>query len=164
MSSDSYFKSLKIEGPNIFSRMEIIAEDNAFKKFSNPLPKRNASLDEISLAAINLYASTHDNFEALHVVTSAHALRVVRPFISDFDKALRFYWQAVCAVYITIGCPQIAPIIEEASLPEWDSILEKACLSNNDHVIKFVYTCWEEERHYKRSLYRHYAAKKVGLF
>jgi len=163
ITKDPYLKNLKVKGSNIFTRMEIVGEDRNFKRFSNSLPKREIALEEISLAAIKLYASTNDNFEALHVVTSSHALRVLKPYFLNFDGCLRFYWQAVCAVYITIGSPEISEVKKEGLLPEWNIILEKACLSNNDHIIKFAYSCWEEEKCYGGTLYRQCASKKVGL-
>jgi hypothetical protein len=163
MHNDLNLRKLKIDAPNIFSRMLYVARNEAFLPYLNSLNSSQTNLKDIAGLALNLYLSSDDDFTALHVVTSAHALRLLQNFFPSFDTCLSVYWQALCAAYVTIDMPEIKSHALQKDLPSWQDIFEKACSSHNDHVIKFVYTCSEEEKYYQNPLYRQAAALKAGL-
>lgn len=65
---------------------------------------------------------------------------------------------------MTIGCPKLAkPVAQPTTLPTWEKIFDIAKKSTNDHVIKFIYTAFEEFNFYQIELYHLAAAKKSGL-
>ena len=57
-------------------------------------------------ASLALYAGTMD-FCALHALTGSHWLRIVWPALPDPDLALRYFWQAIAALYPKIGFPDL---------------------------------------------------------
>jgi broad specificity phosphatase PhoE len=85
-------------------------------------------------------------FTTLHLVTSAHAMRVLLPWLDASDRAtaLADYVQAFAAGWATLPGSAAAPI-EGAPLP-WPELIARAIESNNDHVIKLVDSCRELER------------------
>jgi hypothetical protein len=110
-----------------------------------------------------LYANTYD-FTMLHAVTSNHALRLVLTYIQDKEQAFLSYWNALLAAYVTLHCPIIKELrISENDLPDWEEIFSRAIQSSDEHVIKFVYTCFEESQIYDNPAYQSLAAEKVGL-
>ena len=113
------------------------------------------------MAAIRIYASTN-NFTALHLVTTTHALRLLAPFLSNPNEALRYYWQAVCAAYISIGAPVVIDVnLSKFTVIPWNDIFSEAVKNNDDHVIKLVYSCYMEDKIYHNSPYNYVAAKAV---
>lgn len=85
-------------------------------------------------------------FTTLHLVTSAHAMRVLLPWLDADDRtaALAHYTQAFAAGWATLPDGAGVPI-EAAPLP-WPELVARAIESDNDHVIKLVDACRELER------------------
>jgi hypothetical protein len=96
-------------------------------------------------------------------VTAVHALRVVSPLLGDPAAANRWLLQAIGATYVALGTPELSPegARAEANAPSWEAIATAAAASNDEHVIKFAYTCREEATAYARPLYRSFAAKRA---
>ena len=110
---------------------------------------------------LDVYASTGD-FTALHAVTSTHAFRVLTPFMADAELALRYHWQALAAAYIGIGTPKIDATAHDAP-PPWDEILARAIASEDEHTVKLVETCRQEQLARGGDLYAIVAARKAGV-
>ena len=157
----------------IFDRFVAISRLPDFSRVvGEVLPATDASLTGIAACAATLYASTRD-FTALHTVTATHAMRILAPLLGDSDVecAARHLLQAVGAAYVSIGTPSLLSREEVESLTHgaspsiasWDAIAAAAVASDDEHVIKFVYTCREEDAAYGRPLYRLLAAKKARL-
>ncbi len=128
---------------------------------------RDVTVPSLAEAAAALYAAA-PNFASLHVVTSAHALRVLSPFLDDPAAASRWLLQAFGAVYVAMGTPALKPDedrarAEASAPPSWEAIANAAAASNDEHVIKMVYTCREEAGAYRQPIYQSFAAKKAGL-
>ena len=62
--------------------------------------------DKVAAASLALFAATMD-FCALHALTGTHWLRILRPVLPDPDLALRYFWQAIAALYPKIGFPDL---------------------------------------------------------
>ena len=112
------------------------------------------TLQRLATLAANLYARS-GNFTALHLVTSAHALRVLLPFIEEPVPALRAYWRAFAAgVAGSNAEPDELP-----PLHDWGRIVEFALASSDDHVIKLVDACREETAAYGGDAWRRAASR-----
>jgi hypothetical protein len=164
LSQDSHFQKKHYFGNNIFSRIAEVDADPHFRNFACRLAiKPKAFQATLAKTVLMLYANTYD-FTMLHAVTSNHALRLVLPYIQDKEQVFLFYWNALLAAYITIHCPIIKELrIAENDLPAWEKIFPRAVQSSDEHVVKFVYTCFEESQIYDNPAYQSLAAEKVGL-
>ena len=157
-------RDYKPEGYGVFRRMKSVSEQSEFSSFYNSFELNDNSIEQMAEILIKLYLSTNDSFTALHAVTSCHALRVISNCVGSVPESLlRYYWEAIGTAYIDIGLPKLDESSVKDNLPSWDEIKKAACLSTNDHVIKLVYTCYEEFHHYKNPLYQLAASKKVKL-
>lgn len=127
----------------IFESMRIAAQGHDFDHLIKPLKIGNDTLSRLSRLAATLYAAS-GNFTVLHLVTSCHAVRVLLPFIGDPQPALHAYWRAFAAGYIASGVSDTGA----ANLRSWDAIIAAAIASDDEHVVKLVDSCQEEERAY----------------
>lgn len=135
------------EGRSITARIKSIAADPDFEKALRAPPAGPALLDRLARFSIELYWQKAD-FTILHMVTGIHAARVLLAQLpaSCADRLALAMWPALCAAYVSAGAPQSIrpePPYESAAWPE---IFERAIKSDDDHVIKLVYTCSEEAR------------------
>ena len=152
----------------IFERLRAVASIPEFAPVSAAaLASRDVSLASLADAAAVLYAST-PNLTSLHAVTAAHALRVLSPLLEDRSVAARYLLHAFAAVYVSMGAPPLLSVAERArmeasAVASWEAIASAAVASDDEHVIKLVYTCREEGAAYSRPLYRVLAAKKARL-
>ena len=125
----------------IFQRMQAAAREPHFQAVVDTLQVHESTLTQLALLAAQAYAAS-GNFTALHLVTSAHAMRVLLPCVDEPLPALQGYWRAfaaaVCASGMTVGtAPTPRP---------WPELVAAAMASDDDHVIKLVDTCREEVR------------------
>lgn len=119
------------------------------------IPK-DLSLKTVASLALSIYSQSDDNFTWLHLVTSAHALRIVLPYFDNSEKVLEYYYMALIFATLTIKESLLLESrldLKEESY-EMNSILDKALLSNDDHSIKLAYSCSEEYREYWDELYK----------
>ena len=138
----------------IFERMQAAAALPAFAPTVAQLRVDVGTLERLSTLAAGLYARS-GNFTALHLVTSAHALRVLLPFIEGPVPVLRAYWRAFAAgVAGSNAEPEELP-----PLLEWPRIVEFALASSDDHVIKLVDACREETEAYGGDAWRRAASR-----
>ena len=82
------------------------------------------------------------------MVTATHALRILLPYLNPTLKslALGYFWQALLAAAITFKTPALdSPPLTDLNMA-WDDIFILACQSTDDHVLKLVYTCYEESK------------------
>ena len=127
----------------IFESMRIAAQGRDFAQLIKPLKVDSDTLGRLGRLAATLYAAS-GNFTVLHLVTSCHAVRVLLPFIGDQQAALHVYWRAYAAGYIASGLGDRGT----AKLRPWDEIIAAAIASDDEHVVKLVDSCREEERAY----------------
>lgn len=141
----------------IFQRMADAALDPALHEAVASVAIDDGSPERLARLAARAYALSGD-FTALHLVTSAHAMRVLARFFEPEWRATgwRWYWQAFAAAVVAAGMrANAAP-----ALRPWSQIVEAAIESSDDHLIKLVYSCREEERAYGGSDW-HLAASRA---
>lgn len=127
----------------IFERMAAAAALPAFVQTVAQLRVDASTLPRLAELAATLYARSGD-FTVLHLVTSAHAMRVLLPFVEEPLPAVRAYWRAFAA---GVAATDLEPE-ELAPLSAWERIIEFALASDDEHVIKLVDTCREETAAY----------------
>jgi hypothetical protein len=98
------------------------------------------------------------NFTVLHLVTSGHALRTLRPWLDA--EASGHYADAFAAAWLSARTdPAQAPLADPGW--DWPAIVQRAVAQDDDHVIKLVHSCLEEEQAYGGPDWRHAAALVV---
>ncbi|MCX6119044.1 MAG: questin oxidase family protein [Proteobacteria bacterium] len=133
------FLGFRPEAPNIARRMELIARLARFRQICAGLNVEIATYENIAPLVLELFAQTND-FTALHAVTATHAYRLV----SKYHSASIEIFIALSAAYVSIRAPKIQ-VLEPVSIDvHWNSLKERAVRSNDDHVPKIVYTCFQE--------------------
>lgn len=128
---------------NIENRMQLVVEQTGFQSIVDRYVLKLGSFDQIRSVLIQLYSQTQD-FTILHGVTSAYAMRFLMPYLEDEAAAVQDFWQAILAAYVTVGMPALKS--SRIAHPEmsWSEIFEEAIQSNDEHVIKMVYVCYQE--------------------
>lgn len=158
---------LQITGNSITSRLRTVAADPLFQSALLAAPATPGLLDEMALAALALYRQS-GNFTALHMVTGLHAARVLLEHLPPefaLQKAPDL-WTAFCAAYVSFGAPGLAVCADDVTPPgalAWDALLARALQSNDDHDIKFTYTCHREFLHRQAPAYFAAAAQRLGM-
>jgi hypothetical protein len=103
----------------------------------------DALLQRLARLAAKAYALS-GNFTALHLVTGCHAMHVLLRFAPDRGAALRAFWQAYG---VAVVAAQLKPQAAGAA-----AALARAgrrgTASDDEHVIKLVEACREEEDAY----------------
>ncbi len=159
----------RLEPPSdlLWHWMRTVAEAPAFPNVAALLAPAPDLLARVARGSLALMAGTM-SFEALHAVTGAHWIRLVRPCWPDEALAVRHLWQAVAAVYPKIGMPELPPpdwLESQRHLPcpDWPEIRARALTSDDEHDLSFSFTAMEEQHHYGDRLYQVLAARRLGL-
>ncbi len=142
------------EGTSIVARMDKVVSMPAFHEYRISEP----TLPDLTRIAVKIYLATA-NFTALHLVTGCHAVRVLEPYLAP--DALDHLAIAMLAGYVTIGRPAFDVATFDA--PDWDTLAKQAIASNDDHDLKMVYSCREEDAVYGWGLHRMAAALRLRL-
>jgi hypothetical protein len=102
------------------------------------------TLPRLGQLAAERYAAGAD-FTVLHLVTSAHAMHVLLPWLDEDDRlaALVHYATAFAAAWAALP-PRDAPLPPALALP-WPEIVARAVASDDEHAIKMVDSCRELE-------------------
>jgi len=163
----SVLARVKIARPRralIAERMALAAADPAFACVAAGLHiDRDATLARLATLAARLYAQTR-NFTVLHLVTSADALRVLLPWLDEDDvvAALGHYWLAYVAGHVASGLVQGAGAAPPCAMLPWATIVSQAVASDDDHLIKLVDACREQERAYGGEVWREAASRALA--
>lgn len=132
---------------DIGDRMRAVGAHPEFDGVVDWLDVTASTPADLTSAAVALYAKT-DDFTALHGVTASHAMLTVAPYVLDSTSLCAYWFQALAAAYVTIG----APSVDEPALglEPWikapagfESISSLACASDDEHVVKLVYSARE---------------------
>jgi hypothetical protein len=152
--------------PLIAERMALAAEHPAFRRLASGLHiDPDHTLAQLATLAARLYAAS-DNFTVLHLVTSAHAMRVLLPWLDEGDvtEALGHYWLAYAAGHVASGVAGSAAAGTPPRAPRpWSEIVAWVIASDDDHAIKLVDSCREQERVYGGALWREAASRAVAV-
>lgn len=143
----------------IFQRMQVAAAQTALQATVARLQVNDQTLPRLAVLAAQAYAAS-GNFTALHLVTSAHAARVVLAELEPEDVllALQPYWRAYAAAVCVAG---LRPLPEAPLLP-WPTIVSRALGGEDDHVIKLVHSCREQERALGGAVWQQAASRAVA--
>lgn len=147
----------RASGPGlIVDHMREVAALPGIARAAARLRVHEGTLPALARQAAGSYARSGD-FTALHLVTSAHALRTLLPFVDDPAFAVGFYWRAFAVAWSARSAKADEPI--EAR--DWPSVVAAAVASDDEHVIKLVDSCREEERAYGGDDWRLAASRAV---
>lgn len=143
------------------------ASKPSFSEVGSWLTITDKTMGKLRQAAAILMASTM-TFEALHAVTALHWLRILDLEPKANAIAMRGYWTAVASVYQKIGMPMPlgSEAIEEmrnADCPDWEEIRAKACASDDEHDISFVFSSGEEFDYTGDRIFQVLSARRMGL-
>ncbi|MQR02678.1 questin oxidase family protein [Glaciimonas soli] len=140
------------KGDWIVTRLLAAAADSRFNALLLAPSYNGDLLSDMARAAIALYWQSND-FIALHIVTGLYATRRIFEHLPKYvgNQLLPDLWLGFCVAYASIGAPpltlkHVMPISENDSAA-WSHLHALAITSDNDHVIKMVYTCWREAQH-----------------
>ena len=147
--------------------MRAVARKPEFQGVVDRLRIGPDAFDRVRAASLALYAGTMD-FCALHALTGSHWLRVAWPALPEPELALRYFWQAIAALYPKIGFPDLP------SAEQLDAVAQRAharlagdqgrrCKErrrarHQPGVLRF-----EEWKFYGDPLYQFVAARRVRL-
>ncbi|AEK60077.1 questin oxidase family protein [Collimonas fungivorans] len=158
-------------GGMIVARLRAVADYPLFYAVLPAAPAQPQLLDDMARAVIALYWQTN-NFTALHIVTGLHAARRVLSHLPAalVQRLLPELWVALCAAYVSIGAPPLATsnatLDDEETLADspdtWQDLFTTAIASDDDHVIKMVYTCYCENLRAPSPLYLAAATRRAG--
>lgn len=125
----------------IFERMRDAARDGTVNAVAAQLVVTADTPRALALAAAQACAGSGD-FTALHLVTATHAMRVLARFVDEPLTGWRWFWQAYAHAVVAAGL-QPRPA---APLHTWPQLEQAALESDDEHLIKLVDSCREEER------------------
>jgi hypothetical protein len=161
------YRNVEPELDLLWHFMREMAKKPEFKGVVDQLRVGPDALKRVAEASLALYAGTMD-FCALHALTGSHWLRILWPVLPDPDLALRYFWQAIAALYPKIGFPNL-PSAEQLDewrrtpAPEWPEIKAAAVACDDEHDISLTFSALEEWKFYGDPLYRFVAARRVRL-
>src|SRR6185369_1777162 len=143
------------------------ADTTLFPLIAAALEVDDLTLDRLRQAAALMFLGAND-FNSLHAVTGLHAARILSDFAVDRRGFAREVWRALLSLYLSLDRPDVpspaaAAELTAEDLPDWNSILPAAVASEDEHVIKLVFSCLAESRAGGGRLYRYLAARKAGL-
>lgn len=153
-----------VQGNSITSRLRAVACDVRFRQAVLAPPVAVSLLDDLARATISAYWRSPD-FTVLHTVTATHAARILLAQLPDAlaEQLLPGLWIALCAAYATVRQPANVETDSPDAVVGWNDVCRMAVASNDDHVIKFAYTCLCEDRHLASPLYLASAARLARL-
>lgn len=122
------------------------------------------TFEEIRLVCLRGLAQNND-FTILHTLTSSQAFEYLHSVYSLDSVSLKHYWTAILVAYLS--CEKSFSITHENHMIDedcsWEDILKMACDSDDDHVIKLVYTCWVECQKYSNVEYYTIAKRALTI-
>ena len=134
---------VKSDAGLIVQRLAVAASTPHFQSTVNHLRVHQGTLPQLAALAAQAHAAT-GNFTALHLVTSAHAMRLLMPYLDEPVPALQAYWRAFAAAVCAAGLQ-----VSEVPPPQpWPLLVAAALQSDDDHLIKLVDSCREEQKSY----------------
>ena len=143
----------------ILDRMRAVAAAPAFGRAVGRLKMGPDVVAQLASIAVDRYLASND-FTVLHLMTSLHALRVLLAYVDDPVAAIRWYAPAFAAGIVASGVGLESSAVQRLPRP-WSDICAEAVRSDDDHLIKLVYTCRIEAAHYGTDCYQQAATFAV---
>lgn len=155
----------KPKRPLIAERMALVAAQPSFLRTAAGLCiDTDTTLPQLAVLAARRYAAS-ENFTVLHLVTSAHAMRVLLPWLETEDQgpALGHYWLAYAAGEAASGLNDNGrSSLPRAPLKPWPALVAQALTSDDDHLIKLVDSCREQQQACGGVVWREAASRAVA--
>ena len=167
MRSVETFRSVTVERDLLWHFMQAMGRKPEFAPVVDWLAIGPETYQRVRKASLALFAGTMD-FCALHALTGCHWLRLLALETPLADVALRYFWQAIAAVYPKIDFPDLpdSETLEEwrqAPCPDWREIASAAVKSDDEHDLSLTFSAREEARFYDDRLYQVVAARRLKL-
>lgn len=148
------------EGGLISQRMDAAQHAPAYAALAGALPPAPELLAPLARFAAQRYSQT-GNFTLLHLCTGCRAARVLLPFVDEPEATSRHLLQAYTAGYLASGAGEAeSPAPTVAS--DWESVQRVALASDDDHVVKLVHACRDQEAAYGAGPWLQAAARAVA--
>ena len=147
-----------VPGRLIADRVGFVAVWPGFIDATAQLRVDRTTLERLARGAAEMYAAS-GNFTVLHLLTSAHALRVLLPVLDDPLPAVAAYWRAFAAAWAASGARGRGPV----PLQPWAHIVAAATVAEDEHTIKLVDSCREQHHAYGGGVWRRAASRAVAL-
>ncbi len=141
----------------IFEQMQRAAAEPGFEDAVNAVALDDGTLQRLARQAALLYAASGD-FTVLHLLTSAHAVRLLLPFV---DEPLAAVDEYVVAHVAALHASGVMPGAPAEPLP-WDTLVAAAVASNDDHLVKLVDSCRDETAIYGGDAWQRAASRAAG--
>lgn len=149
-----------IDGRMIVDRVAQVAVHPAFQPWAGPLPPSEDWPARWARAAAQRYVSS-GSFTVLHLITATHAFRVLRPWMSEGAAHEQGHFgSAYAAAWLSARTDPRASDRPDPGL-DWPAIRARALASDDDHVIKLVWSALAEAGHHGGDVWRHAAALAV---
>ncbi len=154
------------ELPMIMYRMRNAAETPVYAGLAERLaPAAGLAQRREQLMAVAREAYLHSgNFTVLHMITGLRALRVLlpvlpgpvdpRPLIAALDRAAVAGWLA--------GRVQWQDAMPELASQSWPALHRAALAQDDEHVIKGVHACWQEDTRQAHPQWRQVAQRMLA--
>lgn len=144
----------------ISDQLRDVGRDGRINRVAARLMVDGHTLERLARTAAFAYAHT-GNFTALHLVTATHALRVLTRFLDEPLVAWAWHWQAFAHAVVAARLQPAGEVV----LRPWKVLIARALDHDDEHVIKLVESCREEEQAYARrgeTLWRLAASRAVS--
>lgn len=156
MKDDERFPK-ELPGRSITGRIAKIVAIPTFDEYRASI--KTLELGHLAKIAALIFLATGD-FTVLHLVTACHATRLLAPYLGA--DAVTHLAIAMLAAYASVGRPDFdAELRPSLNLPEWPALAARAIPSNDEHDLKLVYSCQQEEQHYGWGLHQMAAARRL---
>ena len=125
----------------IAQRMREVALEGEVNRVAARLVITEQTPGLLARASARALAGSGD-FTALHLLTATHAMRVLSRFVEEPLRGWRHFWQAYAHAVVAARLQRQPPAV----LLGWAELESAALASHDEHVIKLVDSCREEER------------------
>jgi hypothetical protein len=161
------FHHVEVETDLLWHWMRAVGNKQEFAPLIGRLRIGPDILERVTRASLALYASTM-TFEGLHAMTGSYWVRVISPHVDDPGSLVRYFWQAILAVYPKIGMPtpldeRQLDALRKLKPPPAAEIAAAAVASDDEHHPSLVFTAFQEYERTRDQLYLVLAARRVEL-
>ena len=149
---------MPVPGRLIAERMVVAAAWPGFGAAVARLRVDDQTLERLARGAAEMYAAS-GNFTVLHLLTSAHAVRVLLPLLEPEARltAVQAYWRAYAAAWAASSARDRGTV----ALQPWARIVATAIAADDDHSARLVDSCREQSQAYGGDVWRSAASRVV---
>ncbi|WP_326543918.1 questin oxidase family protein [Pseudorhodoferax sp.] len=115
--------------------------------------------EQLLQLALDAYLAS-GNFTALHLLTGLRAVRVLAPLLPAQPEVQAWLTRAFVAAWLAAQLQRRPP--PDAPPPDWPALHAAALAQFDDHALKLVHACWQEDQHRPDPRWRAAAALALG--